>query len=163
MKKHNICRSLLAVAGTVSLCVLLLISCEKWELAEVSFPEVHTGAFAPGANPTAGTLSGNIQGLLSSAFVEDHGHVWALVADPLPSVETNGGISRLGRSGNRSFTTAGLQLNPGADYQYRAYIIAQDGKVHYGERQAFTTLSLQPNLVIDSIVSHPTRQLVAGL
>ena len=134
------------------LILLLLTACEKWELERTNFPEVNSPRSETGVNPTEGILYGQINGLLGNNFVDNHGHVWSLSADPLPSIENNLGQSLFGKKSNEGFQTELIGLMPGSTYYYRAYLIFENQVIYERELKQFTSASFHPLLHIDSVL-----------
>ena len=137
---------------TLLLFVTILTSCEKWDLARESFPEVITGDAVMEENVLKVTLHGEIKGLIESERAENHGYLWTN-QENAPLELPHFTRTSLGTSGNRTFDSELNNLQTGQTYYYRAY--AQIGnEVLYGEIKSFNTSSLMVTTRIDSIVIH---------
>ena len=137
-------------AGCSLLLILLIFTaCTQLNLDEVSFPVIETGSVEVDPVLPKARLNGEITGLVSQNFVDQHGHIWA-ATDAL-SLSNKDGQNPKGKTGNGLFESEMTDLTPGRTYFYRAYI-QYEGEVKYGAVQSFMLSTFSPELAIDSIV-----------
>jgi len=143
--------------------LLLMVSCNDWELKEQSFVGVTTGDFTSSALPTEGIMAGTINGLVNEELVDAHGHIWSLSDNALPTVDNKLGISQLGQIGNNDYVSTTNTLIPGTSYNYRSYVIYGDKEPIYGEVKSFSTDGLSPQLSIDNITASEDDPLLVTI
>lgn len=137
---------------TFLIIVLLITSCEDWNLEVADFLEVETSSsIEMGENGVDVILYGEIKGLSANNSVDQHGHVWSSTVD-MPTLQDKDGQTTFLKRGNGTFSSTLERLAPGQFYYFRAYALDENEPV-YGEVQSFTNASITFEAIIESITN----------
>jgi len=144
--------SFYAIAGAISLAVIMMISgCDK-ENGESTLPKLTTSPVTQITSTTA--LSGGTVTTPGSSAITSYGICWS--TDPTPTIADERQVFQ----GSTTTFTAALQgLQPATKYYVRAYASSADGTA-YGNILSFTTAAPPPTPVItfqgSQLWIHPT-------
>ena len=133
-----------------TICLIAIVSCEPFNLAEANFPEVITGAGTPFTSSV--TFESEVSGIQNGFLVDQCGHALFTESVSTPdfslafSIETSDG-----QCGKGSYENTFIDLQSNQTYFCRAFI-QKDGKTIWGEE-----VSINIELSLDGVAFWPER------